>query len=140
MIERILSPTDGSETAEGAVDFARDIALAEDAEVIVLEVVHTEQYGDTTDYDPIPELRAQAEKDVDGEVAELTAAGVRAKGVVIEGAEVASTIIGQIEQQHADVVVMGTHGRTGLARAFIGSVADRVIRKSHVPVLVVPKR
>ena len=140
MIKKILTPTDGSDTAKAAIEFARDVAMAENAEVVVLGVIHAVQYGDTTTYDPIPDLTPEVEGIVADEVATLAAAGVMASGKSVEGNDVATTIVEQIAEQGADVVVMGTHGRTGLARALIGSVADRVIRRSNVPVLLVPQK
>lgn len=140
MIKRILTPTDGSDTAKAAIEFARDIAVAEDAEVVVLGVIHAIQYGDTTTYDPIPDLTPEVERIVADEVAQLSSAGARATGKSVEGDDIATTIVEQIAEEHADVVVMGTHGRTGLARALIGSVADRVIRRADVPVLLVPQK
>jgi nucleotide-binding universal stress UspA family protein len=140
MIKKILTPTDGSDTAKAAVEFARDIAVAEDAEVVVLGVVLAVQYGDMTAYDAIPDLTPAVERVVAEEVAQLLAAGAKARGKTVEGNDVATTIVEQIAEERVDVVVMGTHGRTGLARAIIGSVADRVVRRSNVPVLLVPKR
>lgn len=140
MIKKILTPTDGSDTAMAAVEFARDIAVAEDAEVVVLGVVLAVQYGDMTGYAPIPDLTPAVERVVAEEVAGLLEAGAKARGKTVEGNDVATTIVEQIAEECIDVVVMGTHGRTGLVRAIIGSVADRVIRRSNVPVLLVPKR
>jgi nucleotide-binding universal stress UspA family protein len=138
VIRRILTPTDGSETAQAAVLFAKDIAKAEDAEVVVLGVVHSLQYGDTTTYDASPEIEADLKVVVDAEVAQLMDAGVKASGVTVPGDEVARAIIDEIGKEHADVVVMGTHGRGTIVRTVIGSVADEVVRHSDVPVLLVP--
>jgi len=138
VIRRILAPTDGSPTAEAAIQFAKDIALAENAEVVVLGVIRTEGYGDIPGYDPLSGHEPAIQRIVGDEVEDLAEAGVIARGEVVVGSEIASTIIDQVQRQGADLVVMGTHGHTGLARAIIGSVADRVVRHSDVPVLLVP--
>ena len=144
MVKKILTPTDGSDTAKAAVQFAKDIALAEGAEVVVLSVVHpvqyTEIYGAGGLVDPTPEMKAEAETVVDEVVEELKAAGVKASGSAVIGYQADRTIVETATQEGADLIVMGTHGRTGLARTMIGSVADRVIRHTEIPVVLVPLR
>ena len=140
MLKRILTPTDGSETAKAAIRFATDIAIAEDAEVEVLGVVHALQFGDATTYDPTPEIEAEMRTAVDAEVTQLKAAGVRASGKTIPGDQIFKTITDTAAKDGADLIVMGTHGRSGLSRMIIGSVADRVVRHSSVPVVLVPMR
>ena len=140
MITKILTPTDGSETAKAAVQYAKDIALAEHAQVEVLGVVHSIQYGDSTVIDPTPELKPDFQQYVQSEVDELKAAGVDAFGKTVSGYQVDRTIAETVDEDGADLVVMGTHGHTGLARSILGSVADRVVRETKVPVLLIPKR
>ena len=140
MVTKILTPTDGSETAHAAVRFAKDIAEAEKAEVVVLGVVHDLQYGDTAEVDATPQVQQDIQRAVDGEVAELKSSGVTASGDLVQGANVHEAIAKEATDVGADLIVMGTHGRTGLGRAMIGSVADRVVRHSEVPVLLVPQR
>lgn len=138
MISKILTPTDGSDTAKAAVQYASDIAKAENAEVLVVGVVHSLEYGDTADIDPTSQIEADEKRFVDEEVAALQAAGVKATGTVVGNGRVDRAITQAAKDQGADVIVMGTHGRSGLSRAVIGSVADRVIRHSEVPVVLVP--
>ncbi len=140
MVEKILTPTDGSDTAKAAVRFAKDIAIAEHAEVVVVGVVHDLQYGDTADVDATPKIQADMQRAVDEEVAQLAAGGVTATGELIQGANVHEAIEKEAADVGADLIIMGTHGRTGLGRTMIGSVADRVVRHSDVPVLLVPQR
>jgi nucleotide-binding universal stress UspA family protein len=140
MVQKILTPTDGSKTAHAAVRFAKDIAMAEHAEVVVVGVVHDLQYGDTADIDATPKFEADMKRAVDEEVAELNAGGVKATGDLVQGANVYQAITKEASDVGADLIVMGTHGRTGLGRTMIGSVADRVVRHSDVPVLLVPQR
>lgn len=140
MVEKILTPTDGSETAKAAIRFAKDIALAENAEVIVLGVVQTGLYGDTAELDVVPLIEPDVRKFVDDKVAQLVSAGVTATGKVVVGDQAFLVIADEVTDLGADLIVMGTHGRTGLARAVIGSTADRVVRHSKVPVVLVPLR
>lgn len=142
MVEKILTPTDGSDTARVAVRFAADIALAENAEVVVLGVVQTRVYGygDTPDLDAAALAEPDMRTIVDDEVEELTAAGVKATGLTVAGEQVHQVIAEQVDELGIGLIVMGTHGHTGLARAVIGSVADRVIRHTDVPVVLVPLR
>jgi nucleotide-binding universal stress UspA family protein len=140
VVHKILTPTDGSETAEAAVRFAKDIALAEDADVVVLGVVHDLQYGDTAEVDATPTIEVEMKNAVEHEVEELKEAGVRATGDLVPGAYVHEAIAKEAADIGADLIVMGTHGRSGLGRTVIGSVADRVVRHTEVPVLLVPQR
>jgi len=140
MVKRILTPTDGSDTAKSAIMFAKDIAIAENAEVEVIGVAHAVQFGDSTDYDPTPEIQAEEQAYVDAEVAQLAAAGVQAIGKVVCCNQPYKAITDTAEEDGVDLIIMGTHGRTGLSRAVIGSVADRVVRHSNVPVVLVPMR
>lgn len=140
MIETILMPTDGSPTAQAAADIAKDIALAENASVIVLGVVHTIVYPDTAAIDSDAAAEPATQAVVDEQVKRMADVGVSVTGRTVHGAQVHQAIADVAKEVGADLIVMGTHGRTGLSRAVIGSVADRVVRHTAVPVLLVPKR
>lgn len=114
MARAVLLPTDGSATAKAARRFAVDIAKGEGDSVIVLSVAETE-------------------------AAEIRAGGIKASVEVVVDSRVDWAIVDKARTIGADLIVMGTHGRTGLARAVIGSVADRVLRHSTVPVVFVPQ-
>lgn len=140
MISKILMPTDGSPTAHAAADFALEIAKAEHAEIEVLGVVHTVVAADTANVDTDAAAEPGVETIVDAQVAELKAGGATVSGRIVVGGRVHEAIVDVAKEDGADIIVMGTHGRTGLARTMIGSVADRVLRHSEVPVLMVPKK
>src|SRR5262249_2468631 len=76
------------------------------------------------------------QKELDKLVAKAKAAGARGRGLLLEGTA-ADAIVRTARSARADVIVMGTHGRTGLARLFMGSVAERVIGPAPCPVLTV---
>ncbi len=81
-------------------------------------------------------MRAHAQKQLDKLMAKAKAAKVRVRGLLLEGTP-ADRIVRAARSYHADVIVIGTHGRTGLARVFLGSVAERVVGTAPCPVLTV---
>ncbi|SEP30766.1 Nucleotide-binding universal stress protein, UspA family [Halogranum amylolyticum] len=138
MYDRILVPTDGSETATRAVDHAVDLAATYGATLHVLSVVDPTRFS-TVDVDPSSVLEAVEKSSRDAvEAVETTAAdaGVAVETTVVRGAP-ARTITEYATDNDIDLVVMGTHGRTGLDRYLLGSVTERVVRTAPVPVLTV---
>ena len=143
---RILHPTDFSR-ASGAA-FARAIAMAKDsrAELLLVHVM--------TPYVPVagegympPRLweemeastRAYATKRLGALAAKARKAGARVRMLLLEGVP-AERIARAAKSQRAELIVIGTHGRTGLARFFVGSVADRVVSMAPCPVMTVRGR
>lgn len=85
-------------------------------------------------------MREEAQRDLEAQAARVSreAGGVQVGTAVVEaGASAADAIVRAVEEARGDLVVMGTHGRTGLRRAILGSVAERVVRTAEVPVVVV---
>ena len=147
MYERILVPTDGSDVAEAAVDHALDLAERYDAEVHALYVVDidsvnislgTEQVDRIKQgrFDEMPEVKQDAE-----EATEYVANAAEQAGLDyaehIRVGEPARAIRKFVEENGIDLVVMGSHGRSGLSRVILGSVAEKVLRRTHLPVLIV---
>jgi nucleotide-binding universal stress UspA family protein len=83
--------------------------------------------------------RAWAQKQLDRLLAKARAARVRARGMLLDGVT-HEQIVRAAKRQRAGVIVMGTHGRTGVARFFLGSVAARVTATAPCPVLTVRSR
>ncbi|MFB6079723.1 MAG: universal stress protein [Haloferacaceae archaeon] len=140
MYDEILVPTDGSAAAERAIDHAVDLAARYDARIHAFYVVDTSAYAalegaGTTVVDVLEE---QGEEAVDEIVAAAEAAGVEVERVVRHGSP-HRNILDYIDEANVDLVVMGTHGRQGLDRYLLGSVTERVVRSSPVPVLTVRK-
>ncbi|MFW5911588.1 MAG: universal stress protein [Halolamina sp.] len=138
MFQRILVPTDGSEESNAAVERAVGLAAAFDAELHGVYVVNAGAVP-TTDVDVREQLFAEIERrgetavdQVDSMAAE---AGVDVVTAVVSGVP-HERIVDYAEDEDVDLIVMGTHGRTGLRHTLLGSVAERVIRHSPVPVLV----
>jgi len=140
---RILHPSDFSSASRAAFVRAIATAKAERAELLLVHVMIPviPPTGDglvpAQVYDDIERsMRADAQKQIDKLVAEAKAARVRVRGLLLEGTP-ADRIVRAARSYHADVIVIGTHGRMGLARVFLGSVAERVVGTAPCPVLTV---
>jgi nucleotide-binding universal stress UspA family protein len=138
MARTILFPTDGSATAKAAGRFAADIAKGEGDTVLVLAVAQRADFEGVEDEAVTQGIAEYLRGVTDAEAAELRLLGVNAVAEVVTAARADEEIVKKARQIGADAIVMGTHGRTGLARAVIGSTADRVLRHTDVPVVLVP--
>jgi nucleotide-binding universal stress UspA family protein len=141
MYETIVVPTDGSENALRAADHAIDVAAHTGATVHALSVVDATRLGPFTPVDiEVSEvkssLRSQAEEATEAVVERCRSAGVDCVAAIRIGVPNES-ILDYSDEVGADLLVVGTHGRTGLPRAVLGSVAERVVRTSDVPVMTV---
>jgi nucleotide-binding universal stress UspA family protein len=145
-IRRILHPTDFSSASRPALERALGLARDSRAELIILHVmapvipVVGEGYIPPQTYEAIDTAaRKSAQTKLDALVARARKAGVRARGLVVEGTP-HDRIVRAAKAQRVDLIVMGTHGRSGLARLFIGSVASRVVSAAACPVMTVRGR
>lgn len=133
MFDNILVPTDGSECANAAVSYAADLAKRYDATVHVLSVVDSRMLENAPHYDQLREEYAElAERTCDT----LSTADLSVKRAVRTNVP-HTAIVKYAAEQAIDLVVMGTHGRTGVERYLLGSVTEKVVRLSDVPVLTV---
>jgi nucleotide-binding universal stress UspA family protein len=143
MFQRILMATDFSSGAEAARQVAMSLARAHGAELLLVHVYedalrHTYVEGRTLT--SLGELQASqrewAETELAARAAEARSAGVAARSVLLTGS--AAEQIAEAARSHgADLLVIGTQGRTGLDRLLLGSVAERVVRLAPCPVLTV---
>ncbi|MFD1515042.1 universal stress protein [Halomarina rubra] len=137
-VETVVLPDDGSEHAAVATDHALALATTYGARLHVLSVVDDGSLGyDVRSTLVVEELEREATATVDATVEEAEAAGVEATGSVAEDRP-HRAILDAVDAHDADLVVMGTHGRSGVSRIVLGSVAEKVVRASPVPVLTVP--
>ena len=134
--DTVLAPTDGSDPSRAAEDHAVDIASTYGAALHALGVVETAALGPDVRSLAVDSLEEAAQRAVDGLLARAEEAGVDATGHVEEGTPHAE-ILAAIDEYGVDLVVMGTHGRSGIEQFVLGSVAEKVVRAAEVPVLTV---
>ena len=145
MIRRILHPTDFSRASTPALAKALEMAKANRAELRLVHVLDpvmpiTDDYVSPPTYEQLRKsAHAYGRKQLDRLVSRARRAGVRATGVLREGSA-CSEIVRAARAPQVDLIVMGTHGRTGLSRLLLGSVASRVIGLARCPVLSVRSR
>ena len=145
-IRRILCPIDFSDYSRRALDHAIAIARWYGSTVTALHVFSptpVAAYGTSPEvFAPIVLTavdRDQLLADTKAFVAAEAAPGITIEAVVREGTT-AAEILDQASDMNADLLVMGTHGRSGFERLLLGSVAEKVLRKASCPVLTVPRR
>lgn len=147
MFSHIVVPLDGSKLSETAIKPAINLARAFDAKVTFLRVATTPQLRASSFMTGLPDaadlylsLQQQIVGEVRGYLEEQVErwqyAPVEIQAKMVEGAPVAERLLALIEAEDADLVVMNTHGRSGVSRWLMGSVAEQVIRGANVPVLL----
>jgi nucleotide-binding universal stress UspA family protein len=143
LYRRLLIATDGSEYTKKAVDYGIELANDTGAKLHAIYVI------DTRAYDSIPLsapmeyayslLRQEGDKAIKYVADRAEAAGLEVEGIIAKG-HPADEIIKYAEKNSIDLIVMGTLGKSGLDRFLLGSVADKVIRNSKIPVIAVPMK
>lgn len=141
---RLVVPTDFSETADKALAVAIDMAKALPAHITLVHVnspvMMLPPPIDMVSLDAVfPKALQKMEEALEVRAARVRDAGVSCDIELIEGAPHVE-IVNQAQKENAELIVLGTHGRGGLASAILGSVTERVIHRSTCPVLVVPDR
>ncbi|MEE6209647.1 universal stress protein [Salarchaeum sp. III] len=147
MYDRILVPTDGSDVSEVAIEHAVDLAEKYDAEIHALYVVDVDavSFGlgaeqvDRIRQGHLGEMEEVEEKANDATRAVADAATERGIDVVesVRVGQPHAVVADYAEDEDIDLVVIGSHGRSGVRRALLGSVTERVLRSTRKPVLVV---
>ncbi len=136
---KILYPTDGSKAARAALEFALDIAKSQGCKIIVLSVAENIGILGREWKEMERTLLEFAQEFAEKAVKEISQNGVEAEKRVEVG-KPADVIVKTAEKEGVYAIVMGTHGWAEISRPVIGSVADRVIRRSPCPVVLVPTR
>ena len=141
MPRTILHPTDFSEASKAAFDIAASLARDYDAKLIVAHISPLPEIAYTEG--GVMEAGPALQEGLRGRLQEIRPAdsGVRVEHRLVEG-DAAEEILRLAKAEHCDVIVLGTHGRTGLNRVLMGSVAEEVSRHAECPVLTVrePKK
>lgn len=141
--QNILVPVDGSETSYAAVAQAAELAKAFGGKITVVQVLALDPYiaaeyiSATQTNDIIERARTSVLKTLEEAAAKFSDLGIPVEAKLLEGQVVHREIIREAETSKADLIVIGSHGRTGLKRLFLGSVAQSVLGEAHIPVLVV---
>jgi nucleotide-binding universal stress UspA family protein len=139
-VQHILVPTDFSADAEQAVDYAIALASVFRARVTLLHVIYEVLWaaGETAMSLPpayFAELEAATRRQMEKARQRVRAAGLEGDSIVAYGMPF-EHIVTAARDQGVDLIIMGTHGRTGLKHVLMGSVAERVVRLAPCPVLV----
>lgn len=143
-LSRIVCPTDFSPTSSRAVEYAATLAESFGAELVLMHVIPAMNYplrsfGMTHSFQHIQEeLHSRATEQLDERIAELKKAlpALKARSLLRDG-EAHEVTLEAAKSEHADMIVMGTHGHTGLTHALLGSTAEKVVRMASCPVLTV---
>lgn len=133
MIKRILAPTDFSELSANGVRYASQLAKELGSELVIMNIV------------PLDESNFASKREIDQHKLELDEFLVDRDvnpdlnlRKLVEPGVPSGTIISFAERENCDLIVMSSHGRSGLSRVLVGSVTEQILRKSPCPVLVVP--
>ena len=141
--QTIVVPVDGSETAYAAVAKSIEFAQAFGSKIIVVQVLSLDPYI-AAEYisahqtnDLIERARTSILESLDAAKAKFNQYGIEVETQILEGHVIHREIIKVAEENHADLIIIGSHGRTGLKKFFLGSVAQSLLGESHIPVLIV---
>jgi nucleotide-binding universal stress UspA family protein len=141
MYKKILVPLDGSPLAEAVLPHAQALAKSEGAEIVLLRVPVTPSLemlarAPGLANKIIEETEQETEAYLEIETAKLMKEGTKVTSMMREG-PIPEMILKVADEIHADVITMSTHGRSGMQRWLMGSVADRVVNHSHIPVMLI---
>ncbi|MBI5945913.1 MAG: universal stress protein [Chloroflexi bacterium] len=141
MYKKILVPLDGSQLAEAVLPHVQALANSEGAEIVLLSVPVTPSLeflarSPGLAHKVIEDTEIETEAYLEKEEAKLAQEGAKVTHIMREG-PIPEMILKVADEVHADVIAMSTHGRSGIQRWLIGSVADRVVHHSHIPVMLV---
>lgn len=143
VLKKILCPTDFSENSEHALKYALALAILSQADLQLFHVVEPITYPQSTElFEPVLDevelmmkMEAAYQKQLEDQVIALKEEYPKITGKLVNGNTFLEII--KAARDDVDMIVMGTHGRTGLAHVLIGSVAERVVREAPCPVLTV---
>ena len=136
--QHILVPIDFSTNSDHALDYAMTLAHTLQARLTLLHVIEPWVVGsvETLPYTYIQDLEAKITDIMTSYRERVTMAGLQSDFTIVHGVPF-QVIIETAHTAHVDLIIMGTHGRTGLPHVLLGSVAERVVRLAPCPVLVV---
>lgn len=143
MFSHLLVPLDGSTFADKALAYALSLAQKYDSKITLLHVSSHHWEGEMSAEVPQAEtLTAQIETSsselyLKEKKDKLTADGYKVEALIMKGEPISAIILKAAESESADTIIMSTHGHTGWRKHLFGSVAEKVITHSQIPVLVI---
>ncbi len=141
MYKKILVPLDGSEIANKALDQAEKLARVFDSEIVLFQVVpFMPIYGSPELVTPLiidEKQKELAERYLSQLAEDLKMKGFKVRAVVRTGQQVAVEIIDFAKEEGVDLIVMCTHGRSGISRWVLGSIALKVLTRAETPILLI---
>ena len=143
MYKKVLVPMDGSKLAECALPHVKNLIKEGAAgEVIILNVVGVdipwEEMDKGIDFNAMrQQLLSTSEQYIASIASQLSVEGIKVKAESIEHSRPATTIVDYAKKNSVDLIVMATHGYSGIQKMLMGSVAFKVLHESHVPVLLI---
>jgi nucleotide-binding universal stress UspA family protein len=140
-IRCILVPLDFSEHAAGVLAWAAHLAGQHGSRIVLFHAYHLPVEFQQLEGAYLPpdfwaNVKAEAEESLERYAEDLRKRGIEVEAVVAEG-YAATAVVDEVEKQNADLVVIGTHGLSGLKHLLLGSIAERVVQKAPCPVLTV---
>ncbi len=142
-MKNVLSAIDFSPITEKVIDYTKRIVAADNGKIRLLHVAEPppeflgEKFGPPVERELRAEVMKKHHKKLDELAASLSKEGFDVKPIIVQGATI-ETIIEQAEKGEADIIILGSHGKGPLAKIVMGSATEGVIRKSKIPVLVIP--
>jgi universal stress protein A len=143
-LSRILVPTDFSAPSDAALEYAKMLAERFGASMHVLHVMEEPDaagaWGSEVYIAELPRMREAAQREAEKRLSEIFTTNERSRlkpSAEIADGRAARTIVEVARRQQIDLIVMGTHGRSGVARLLLGSVTEKVLRTAACPVLAV---
>lgn len=139
---RILVPVDFSEHSKNALNYAKEIATSYNADIQILHIIEETVHpafslsGKSSIFDIVPGIEKDCIKRLESMVLELGLSGVNTE-IKVESGQAANDIINYAKDNSIDLVVIATHGLTGIEHLLLGSVTEKVVRMSHCPVFTV---
>lgn len=143
MFSHLLVPLDGSSFGDKAIKYALSLAQKYDSKITLLHVTSQQWEGEMSAEAPQVEALTKqvetslSEKNLKAKKDELAAEGYHVNAIIMKGTPVGDVILKAAENEKADTIVMSTHGHTGWRRRLFGSVAEKVIGQSQIPVLLI---
>lgn len=140
---KLLVPVDFSEASLEAMDMAVTLAMKNDAEVLLLAVVEPQSGAGSQTFLDRPKVEEELKRLFDSRLEARTEAAesfFQDVSIFVREGKPAETILEIAKEEGVQMIVMGTHGREGLARAVLGSVTEEVVRRAACPVLTLRAR